>query len=335
MAVIVEIRRRGGQLIERCRCEGNSFSVGRAYDNDVIVDDPFVSPHHIRLDQCQEGWKVTDLDSLNGYRVKVNGNTVVREVIHSGDKVRLGHVTLRIFNTHHPVAPAVKLNGLERRLKLLGRHKMWPFILIGTLGFFLLTLYLRSVTDIKPMGVVNLLVNQLVQIGGVALVWALAGRIFRHQLRFFSHLSLWALYFLFAQLADDIADVLGYNASSDLVSLLIGTVLNLMLLAAVVWSSLSLATNLRSRGRFWAALSASVIYLFLQFFEVWRFQQLFTGTPQYHGGVKPPIITWAPSKPEGAVFTLLDELFDEAEKEAAEAEAEEAKEISNKKVTVE
>ena len=79
---------------------------------------------------------------------------------------------------------------------------------------------------------------------------------------------------------------------------------------------MSLATNLRSRGRFGAALSASIIYLFLQFFDVWRFQQLFTGTPQYQGGMKPPIVTWAESKPEGEVYTLLGELFDKAEKEA-------------------
>ncbi len=326
MAVIIEVRRRGGQLVERCRCAGDSFSVGRSYDNDVIIDDPYVSPHHIRLDLDEDGWKITDLDSLNGYRVQQNGHTVTRNVVQSGETIRLGQMMLQVFNTHHPVAPALKINGLERRLKILGRHKIWPLVLLGVLGMSLLALYQNSVAEIKPMSMVNVLVNQLVQIGGVALLWALAGRIFRHQLRFFSHISLWALYFMLARFADTVADVIGYNLGSDQASFVVSIVLNLALLMAVVWCSLSLATNLHSRGRFWAALGASIIYLFLQFFEVWRFEQLFTGTPQYQGGMKPPALTWAPSKPEGDVYTLLDELFDKAEKEAKEAEEKEARE---------
>lgn len=318
MAVIIEIRRRGGQLIERCRCDAGSIRVGRSYDNDVIVDDPFVSPHHVRLDPCENGWKVVDLESLNGYRIKTNGKTADRDVIYSGEKMRLGHVTLRIYHTHHAVAPALKVNGLESGLKILGWHRVWPFALMALLGSSLLELYFRSVAELELMDLLSAALDELVTVGSIALLWALAGRVFRHQPRFFSHFSMWSIYAILTQMSDSFAGFLAYNFGSDNAKLVVDTALQVILLALVVWSSLSLASNLRARGRFWSAVSASLVFLSLQFVDLWQFEQFFVGSPEYQSGLKPPALTWVGSSSPEQLIEFADELFDEAEQSAKE-----------------
>ncbi len=45
------------------------LNIGRAADNDVILDDPQVSAHHLRIEHAEDRFTVTDLRSTNGTRV--------------------------------------------------------------------------------------------------------------------------------------------------------------------------------------------------------------------------------------------------------------------------
>ena len=42
------------------------FHAGVAPDNDLVLTDPTVSRHHLRLDASQQGFRVRDLGSKNG-----------------------------------------------------------------------------------------------------------------------------------------------------------------------------------------------------------------------------------------------------------------------------
>lgn len=45
---------------------GSCTSVGRNADNDLVIDDPYVSRYHARIWRQPEGYRLEDLDSLNG-----------------------------------------------------------------------------------------------------------------------------------------------------------------------------------------------------------------------------------------------------------------------------
>ena len=64
--------------------------LGRASDNDVIIQSPTVSRHHARVTETQYGFVLRDLDSTNG--TYVNGRKIppVGYLLSSGDKIRLG-----------------------------------------------------------------------------------------------------------------------------------------------------------------------------------------------------------------------------------------------------
>jgi len=70
-----------------------SVTVGRAPDNDVVLDYPTVSSRHLRLDLTPSGVRIIDLRSTNGTMVK--GQLIPPETPypwHPGDVVRVGDV---------------------------------------------------------------------------------------------------------------------------------------------------------------------------------------------------------------------------------------------------
>ena len=67
---------------------GALISIGRASDNDVIVDDPMVSRHHCQLKLQHGAYSFADLGSRNGSRV--NGQPVSEIALGPGDRIEIG-----------------------------------------------------------------------------------------------------------------------------------------------------------------------------------------------------------------------------------------------------
>ena len=67
-------------------------SIGRALDNDVIIDDPRVSRHHAQLRHRYGHYVLYDLDSSGGTRI--NDYPVEECVLHSGDVISFAGVAV-------------------------------------------------------------------------------------------------------------------------------------------------------------------------------------------------------------------------------------------------
>jgi Protein of unknown function (DUF3662)/FHA domain len=64
------------------------ISIGRASDNDVIVDDPEVSRHHCQLKLQHGAYSFADLGSRNGSWI--NGQPVTEVALGPGDSIQIG-----------------------------------------------------------------------------------------------------------------------------------------------------------------------------------------------------------------------------------------------------
>jgi len=67
---------------------GPLITIGRASDNDVILDDPEVSRHHCQLKLQHGAYSLADLGSRNGSWV--NGDQVTEMALGPGDRIRIG-----------------------------------------------------------------------------------------------------------------------------------------------------------------------------------------------------------------------------------------------------
>ena len=68
------------------------LTIGRAADNDLVLDDQRVSRHHARLQGRRGMLVLTDLDSANGSRV--NSVAITEVALGAGDRIEIGTTIL-------------------------------------------------------------------------------------------------------------------------------------------------------------------------------------------------------------------------------------------------
>lgn len=69
------------------------LSVGRGETNQLVLEDPFVSRHHVRIERDKKKglFVLKDMDSRNG--VYLNGNRVYKAVLSNNDQIQIGEHT--------------------------------------------------------------------------------------------------------------------------------------------------------------------------------------------------------------------------------------------------
>ena len=77
------------------------ITIGRALDNDVVLDSNDVSRRHVRIESAGTLLRLIDLGSTNGTRV--NGRRVSEHLLRNGDLVELGSTQL-LFRVGDPAA---------------------------------------------------------------------------------------------------------------------------------------------------------------------------------------------------------------------------------------
>jgi hypothetical protein len=71
-----------------------TIRIGRAADNDLHLEDTFVSSHHARMSVTAEGFLLEDLGSTNG--TFLNGQEADRAWLKPGDEVAIGDSVFRV-----------------------------------------------------------------------------------------------------------------------------------------------------------------------------------------------------------------------------------------------
>jgi pSer/pThr/pTyr-binding forkhead associated (FHA) protein len=89
--------------------------VGRAEENDVVIDSPLVSRRHARIVLADGAYLIEDLESRNG--TLVNGQEVARRQLAHDDAITLGDSTLVFLldvaasDGARPAEPALAMAG--------------------------------------------------------------------------------------------------------------------------------------------------------------------------------------------------------------------------------
>lgn len=179
----IEMLARNGDVLHRHRFAQLPFRVGRAYDNDFIVDDDYTAPHHVMIEAGPDGkLLLRDLDTRNGI---VHRGRRIQEIALDGDTVvRMGHTSLRVRAADYPV-PAEMLDRTMHG---------WEGMLPGAAGALLTGLAVLMVAWLTDSGIFELerYVQALAAGLGAALLWsglwAFGNRLFGRHARLGRHL---------------------------------------------------------------------------------------------------------------------------------------------------
>lgn len=105
--LIVEISNREGVRIERIALDGNSLSIGRAWDSDLIVQDKFVDPDHLGISLGDDDQVfITDLETKNGSRLDGKKLNTEAKAYRLGALLIIGDTQIKMFDAQASVGPA-------------------------------------------------------------------------------------------------------------------------------------------------------------------------------------------------------------------------------------
>lgn len=188
----LEILDRRGRVSQRHQVGTAPITIGRAYDNDVILDDPFVSPHHLRVEwQDETAVVVEDLGSENGLFTEARLRVPQLDLT-SGISFRIGHTELRYSAADAPVAPTVVEHSERFDLLAVTRgSRSRMVVLLIALATFALIYFQSSYEEVTWSEATGGATGGLLVLALWAGVWAFAGRVVSHQFRFWPHL-VWA-----------------------------------------------------------------------------------------------------------------------------------------------
>jgi len=110
--IYLEVLDRAGRVRERHRLTQFPVIIGRDYSCDILLDDEYVSPRHLRIEQDAGGLLVAaDLESSNGSFVGASTLPVERVNLGAETLLRVGRSHLRLRKPAFPVPAALPLDG--------------------------------------------------------------------------------------------------------------------------------------------------------------------------------------------------------------------------------
>jgi FHA domain len=202
----IEVLSRQGEVASRERIEAPEARIGRAFDNDVVIDDPHVAPHHLRIYRAEDGELVAeDLGTLNGLYSEHGAKRVPSLPLAKEPGIRIGRTTLRVHDAAHPVAA-------EKLLTPPRAHARWAGALgAGVLALLLLLNWLNLTAEPSTNNLLLPLLGFATLLALWSGFWALLSRIFFGQARFSVHLRIALTAFIALVLWDQLAETLSFS----------------------------------------------------------------------------------------------------------------------------
>lgn len=100
------------EIGRRCSLQSDVASIGRDFDNDIVLTSPGVSRRHARIERRSDGVYIVDQDSTNGVLLNDDARPVTESLLNSGDEIALGDVILTYLGA----------NGVEAQYQALLRR---------------------------------------------------------------------------------------------------------------------------------------------------------------------------------------------------------------------
>lgn len=315
--IIIEEITRNHKLLHRHRLSQNNISIGRGYQNDIILTDPHICRQHLSLRFDHGVWHLEDDNSVNGTRLEgVNSKQQVphQQIINDGDVITLGKSQLRVLFKDHEVAETVVLSPFESLIDII-RH---PIVVLMTIALFLIisahTSYLNQLSEVN----ISQLFVGAVSMGLLFATWpagvSLVSHLTKNEPRVLAQFSICFIFFILMWFSDQLEKVIAFNSSSDSMFGLFFTLLPVGLAFSLFWLNSYIGFHVSAKRRMVVALSITALLFGGSFLLQYSKKPEFNPYPQYNATIMAPSFLIAPSSSVDQFITEGNKLFDQAKK---------------------
>lgn len=195
---VIEVLDRDGQVRATVAVRAWPLAIGRGLDNDVVLADPHVAAHLLRIEAGAEGLHLQVGDSVNGVLVGARrlGGGARQPLVAGSAPIELtaGRTRLRLRLPEHALAPELPLAAAATAAPRAGLSLVLAAVLVAGLLF---NTWLETDPDNLGRTVGSTLLTSFVGAAVWCGLWALLSKTFTRQGHFGWHLRV----FLFASLA--------------------------------------------------------------------------------------------------------------------------------------
>jgi hypothetical protein len=258
---VVEILDRSGRVQQRMPFDGGTISIGRAHDNDIVVDDPYVCPHHLELTVQDGEVTLRDPGSVNGSYLAGQRGRFTEARLHGSGLVHFGHSQLRVRPPGTPVAPTLRDISRHGVLAWFDRPVTW---VLGPLAG-LAALTADTLQDLaRNPGLGELASEMIYPVLGIflwAACWALVNRVVSHRSNLPVHLAIAGTGVAALFLAGEAVSLAGFAFGMDRLVAGARLAVQVLVAAGAVYIHLRYATH--GKGRLQGAVAViSALLLF-------------------------------------------------------------------------
>ncbi|MCB1612808.1 MAG: FHA domain-containing protein [Xanthomonadales bacterium] len=314
---VVEIVDRAGHVRERVRVQQLPFRIGRALDNDLVLDDVYACAHHAEI-RATDTLELIDLDSVNGSFVGTQAQRQSRIELGQHRELRLGHTHLR-FRGIDEQLPATIPDPLAGS-RWLGLDR-WGWGLTATVGCALAMAtdsILGSAQTLRLGAIASNVAPGLIVLALWALAWSLVNRVVAHRFQYFGHLALGGAAVVVANLMEVVGSYAIYATSLDDWLPAFGSISGALLVTALLFGHLRLISRGKSRSLLLPTSLVGLAFLTLSLLPG-AGDDRFQSEPSIGGSLKPPFAALSEGSSSEAFYDSARDLMDEVDQDTEAA----------------
>jgi FHA domain len=282
LIIVSELHSR--KIINKINIYDDKILIGRGFDNDIIIDDSYVSKNHlgIKKDENDDTLIITDLNSKNGF-FKFEGKKKIKidqSLLTSGSRFKIGKTKISFFSSDHNLEDTKILQ--EHKL-FINRFKLsfWAILslLVAVFCESFLGEYLESFREKEFMKYLasSFAFYSLMVIGWSG-IWAFVNWLIKKEFNFFKHFLIFSIFIILIDNFERGANVLFFNFPF-VFWLKVITLPNIILSILMIYLTIKNSTK-ASKVR---SLIISVIISFTVIFFIWMND--FSATKGYNSSI--------------------------------------------------
>ena len=313
--LILTISKKGERSSSLYKLDAGDTTIGRAYDNDIIIDDPYVSPHQFRLVTDDGDIRLEVVDEINPILVNNKVSDETSFVMKVGEILSVGKTQLQLLSEDTDVAKT-KQQFMSKWPML---NRVGPMVAILSLLIYSLLSslldFLQNSTDLEWREPAYMALFVVVIVVIWAAIWAVAGRIYKHQSHFFVQLLVTSIVGILFLFITPVVEFIDFQSNKAVVGIIAGYVVVFLFLFVLLKANMVIATNSLRTSLIAFACSIFLVAIALATTQ-YSSDQFDFDRQNFPGTVKPPFAIFSkPVSIESYLESIGDiKLSDSAEK---------------------
>lgn len=310
----LEVVDRSGLVRERVSLDQTPVIIGRAYNCQVIIDDPFVCPQHVKVSLGENGeLLIEDLCSVNGLAVDKHGAKQSRLRLRPGEDCFIGWTKLRFRYRDEQVMPARPDHSRQLVFSLLLQPRLLAILI--SLPFFQLVFiaWLDQVTQVELHKLLVSPATVYIFLIMWALVWSVVGKLVVHRACFFTHFAIVCVMASLMMIANGVIDYGLFVLDMDLLHSYVQLGSSFFITSIILYAHLHFASRARPRSQLLTALLISASFTMYLAYSEYQGKDEFSSSPVYSVTIKAPMFVIGSVQTTDEFFSGMDAVEREVE----------------------